>query len=305
MSRRAARAALRLYPRAFQRRYGAEMRALLEQTPPRAPAVPDLVRGALMAHVRPPPSTAGWLAPADRVRGSASGVLACWVAFAAAGLGFYKTTEDAPFAAAGHGHRLLGDAHVAIQGLAVVAAAAVVLGALPVIVAALGHARRERRLRPAVIRPMVPVVVFAGLTAILVGVGQAQSPHHATVAGHIAFIVWALAGLVCGAACALACRAVLFAVPLTRVRLLTTLAGGTVVTAAMVAMAVATAVYAIALPIDAAGLSGSGNGPFQTMSTGASLIELSMVMAVAAGLATVTTRRGWRVTPDLDATAAT
>jgi hypothetical protein len=40
--------------------------------------------------------------PVDRVRASTGGVLACWVVFAASGFAFYKTTEDAPFSAAGY-----------------------------------------------------------------------------------------------------------------------------------------------------------------------------------------------------------
>jgi hypothetical protein len=94
-----ARRVLALHPLAFRRRYGQEMRALLEQTPARAATVLDLLRGALVAHLRPPAAVAGFVAPADRVRASASAVLACWVAFAAAGFGFYKTTEDGSFSA--------------------------------------------------------------------------------------------------------------------------------------------------------------------------------------------------------------
>ena len=74
-------------------------------------------------------------------------MLACWVVFAAAGFAFYKTTEDAPFSAAGHAHPLLGAAHVAVQAIAVMASAVVVLGALPLIWAAFQHARDEHNLR--------------------------------------------------------------------------------------------------------------------------------------------------------------
>ena len=54
MSARLGRLTLRLYPLAFQRRYGDEMRALLEQSPPGWLGVLDLARGALIAHLRPP-----------------------------------------------------------------------------------------------------------------------------------------------------------------------------------------------------------------------------------------------------------
>jgi len=165
MSRALARALLQLYPMAYRRRYGEEMRALLDQTPVRAMTLADLLRGALAAHLRP---AAAALSPADRVRASASAVLACWVAFAAAGFGFYKTTEGARFAAIGTTHPLLGDAHLAVQALAIGASGAVVLGALPLIAAALAQARRQPRLRMVLMLPILAVLVFAVLTALLV-----------------------------------------------------------------------------------------------------------------------------------------
>ena len=67
----------------------------------------DLIRGALVAHLHPHNAPPGAVDAADRVRASASGVLMCWVLFAAAGFAFYKTTEDPPFSAAGHAHPLL------------------------------------------------------------------------------------------------------------------------------------------------------------------------------------------------------
>lgn len=247
MTRRLARLALWLYPVAFRRRYGEEMRALLDQTLPRALTLIDLLHGAVVAHLHPGPAVAGLVDPADRVRASISGVLDCWVAFAAAGFGFYKTTEDAPFTAAGHAHPLLGDAHLAVQALAIGASAAVVLGALPLIMTALAHARRQRSLRLLVSLPVLAVIVFAGLTGLLVLLAHSQPPRHATVAGRGAFIAWGLAGLACGAICVVASRMALFAVPLARGRLVAALASGTFVTAAMIAMTLATAVYALSL----------------------------------------------------------
>src|SRR5438270_4373164 len=142
-----ARLALSLYPLAHRRRYGEEMRALLEDQPPRAGAVFDLLKGAALAHLRPSDAPAGVVDAADRVRASTSGVLLCWVFFAAAGFGYYKSTEDAPFSAVGRTHPLLRDAHLAVQALALIASATVVLGALPLIVKALSQARREPALR--------------------------------------------------------------------------------------------------------------------------------------------------------------
>jgi len=302
MTRRLARLALWLYPLAFKRRYGEEVRALLDQTPPRVSAVLDLLRGALLAHVRPPAGLADLIDSADRVRASASGVLACWVAFAAAGFGFYKTTEDAPFAAAGHTHPLLGGVHVSVQALALAASIAVMLGALPLIVAACTHALRAQNLRLLVSLPPLAVLLFAALTAVLVLLahsgGHAQRP---SVAGGVAFIAWGLAGLACGAVCVLASRAALFALPPARGPLLAAFACATLIAAAMAAMALATALYTIALPFDAGHLAATANGPLQLIGTWVSLLLQLVVMLAAATLALITTRRGWHAAGRLHA----
>jgi hypothetical protein len=285
---------LTLYPLAFRRRYGLEMRGLLEETPIQAMTLFDLLRGALAAHLKPPAGIDSALDAGDRLRASMSGVLACWVAFAAAGFGFYKTTEDDPFEAAGNAHPLLGGAHLAIQALAVVASIAVLAGALPLILTAIGRARRHHHLRVLVSIPVIAVIVFAALTAGFVLLAHSQRSHHATSAGRAAFVAWTLAGLGCGAICVVSSRRALFAVPVRRIWLLTALAGATLVTTAMVAMAVATAIYTITLPLDASTLAGMPNGPLGLASTSVSLIEQVIVMILAGMLAVTATRRGWR-----------
>jgi hypothetical protein len=299
MTRRLARLALGLYPLAFRRRYGDEMRALLDQAPARVLTVLDLVRGAFAAHLRP--ASAGLVDPADRVRASASGVLACWVVFAAAGFGFYKTTEDVSFETAGQAHPLLGDARTSVQALALVASAAVLLGALPLIIAALAHARREPSIRFVVSLPALAVVLFAGLTSVLVLLARVTRTHGPGTGGGIAFIGWGLAGLACAAVCVAASRTALFSAPMSRARLITAFACGALTSAAMAAIALATALYAIALPLDASHLAGTPNGPLQLVSTGASLVALLIVMVLAATLASTTTRRGWRAAGQLHA----
>lgn len=304
MTDRLARLVLRLYPLAFQRRYGEEMHALLEQEPPRARTVLDLLRAALLAHLHSSAAPAAFVDPADRVRASTSGVLLCWIFFAGAGFAFYKTTEDAPFSAAGHAHPLLRDAHLVVQAVAIIASAAVVLGALPLIAVAVSHARRERRLR-VVGLPLLPVIVFGALTAVAVLIAHAQPSHHTSAAGYGAAVVWGVAGLGCGAACAMACRAALFAIPVAPSRLRHALASGTLVTIAMFAIMCATTVYAVGLMVDASQLAASANGPFRVLSTGASLIMQVIVMVVVSALAATATRRGWRVTSQLNTSAST
>lgn len=303
MTRRLAALTLLLYPLAFRRRYGEEMRALLDQTPPRALTLFDLLRGALAAHLRPPAGLAGVLDPMDRVRASTSGVLVCWVAFAAAGFGFYKTTEDNR--AVGNAHPVLGGAHLAVQVLALLGGLGVLAGALPLILLALGRARRDRSLRTLVSLPLLAVVVFAALTALLRWFGAFDHARAPSTVGGVAFIAWGLAGLACGAVCVVASRKVLFAMPIARGWLLTALACATLVTATMAAIALATALYAIALPFDASALAGAPNGPLQAISTNVSLIVQLIVMAIAGGLAVTSTRRGWRAVrqPDTPETA--
>ena len=84
------------------------------------------------------------LSSEDRLRATASGVLMSWIAFAAAGFGFYKTTEDPSVLEGGDAHLALGGAHVAVQILAIIASIADPCRALPLVVTALRQARRAR-----------------------------------------------------------------------------------------------------------------------------------------------------------------
>jgi hypothetical protein len=301
MTARLARLALELYPLAYRRRYGEEMQMLLEDNPATARTVLDLIRGALLAHLRPQNAPTGAVDAADRVRASASGVLMCWVPFAAAGFAFYKTTEDPPFSAAGHAHPLLRDAHVAVQVVALMASALVVLGALPLIVAALGRARRDPGVRRSVVLALEPVIGFALLTAIVVVLAHGAGQHRTSGAGSGLAVVWGIAGIGCGVGCMLGCRAALFATPVSRSSLRAALVFGAFVMVAMFVIAVATAIYAVALATDAAGVAAESNGPFQVLSVTASLVVVVIVMVVTAGLAATATRRGWRVRDELSA----
>jgi hypothetical protein len=211
------------------------------------------------------------------------------VAFAAAGFGFAVTTEDVPFGRAGSSHPVLGSAHAAIQALAIVASVAVIAGALPLIAAALKHARRERKVRLAVSLPAVAVAGFATFTAV---VGWLVHSHH--LAGHAAFVAWIIAGLGCSAVCVVASRIALFSIPVARRWLLAAFAWGTVATAAMLAIAGATALYTIALSTDVPTLASASNGPLAVPGVGASLAIQLIVMIVAGAMAATSTRRGWR-----------
>ncbi len=221
-----------------------------------------------------------------------SGVLACWIAFAAAGFGFYKTTEDHPFAIAGDAHPALGAAHVAIQLLAVLASIAVVAGALPLIVPAVRQSRRARPVRRATGLAVGAVAIFAISTVALVAFANSVKSLSDGAAG-LAFGAWILVGLISGQVFVFAARNGLFATRVRRRGLVAALACGTLATAAMALMALATAVYIFALVLSASGLGGEGNGPFGVPSVGISIGIQLVVMLCASSLAAVSVRRGW------------
>jgi hypothetical protein len=294
---RLARLALALYPMAFRRRYGAELQALVEEQPLRAAVVLDLLIGALRAHLRPAAALAGELDAGTRLRLGLGGVLACWAAFAAVGFGFYKTTENHPFGA----HPLLRGAHLAVQLAAGIASLAVLAGALGLIAVALrrawGEPDRLRKLAGLVGAPVAVLLLFAVATVLLVLL--AHSVHGARAAGDPgtaaqgAFVAWALGGLACGAVCVTAARRALFGIELPQRWLLAALRLATLVAGAMVAIALAAALYTIALLLDAPTLAGAGNGPFQLVSTGVSLVAEVVAMAGLGLVALSSTRRAW------------
>ncbi|HEX2708840.1 MAG TPA: hypothetical protein VHM66_12620 [Solirubrobacterales bacterium] len=135
------------------------------------------------------------------------------------------------------------------------------------------------------------MALFAGLSAGLIVLAHASTAP--TALGRAVFAVWILAGLACGGACALAARRGLFAIAVPRRRLVSALFCGAFVTAAMALVALATVLYGVALIVDASGLAGAPNGPFEATSVSVSLAYQHLVMLTAAALAAVTTRRGW------------
>lgn len=290
MSARLARLALALYPLAYRRRYGEEMAALVEDNGASPSAVADLLRGAVRAHLRPAEGPEAELLPGDRLRLGLSSILLCWVVFSAAGLGLYKTTEDHAFTAAGDAHGLLGAAHFAIQLIAIVSAAAVVLGVVPLVIIALRQARDRRAVERALVLAVACIVVFGVASGALVVVANLlRAPGDALAAASLA--IWTCLALACGIGCALAGRLGLFAITVPRDVLRASAACATVVVLGMIGIAVATAVYLVALLHDAPGLASEGNGPLELASVATSLGIQLAVMALVAAVATVSTRR--------------
>jgi hypothetical protein len=275
------RLALALYPLAYRRRYGEEMEALLEDQVASPRAVADLLRGALAAHLHPEPGVARGLGRDDRRKLGIGSTLVSWAVFVLVGLALYKTTEGGSFGAAGDAHALLGAAHLAIQAIAVIVTAALVLGAIQIAVAAPGRVRDRRAARRARALAAGCVAVFVLATAALVVVAQAGATADGIDAAILA--VWAGVALACGIGGALAARLALFAIDVPRGALRVGTACATVATLGMVGITAATAIYLGALVADASGLAGVDNGPLGLLSVGASLgIQLTLMIAVCA-----------------------
>lgn len=279
MSARLGRLALALYPLAYRRRYGEEIEALLEDQGASPRAVADLLRGALAAHLHPEPGVAGELGRDDRLKLGIGSTLVSWAVFALVGLALYKTTEGGPFGGAGDAYPLLGAAHLAIQAIALIVTAALVLGAIQIAVAAPGRVRDRRSARRAVALAAGCVGVFGLATAALVVVAHAGSAAPGIDSAILA--IWAGLALACGIGGALAARRALFALDVPRGALRIGNACATVATLGMVGITAATAIYLGVLVADASGLAGEANGPLGLLSVGASLgVQLAVMIAV-------------------------
>jgi hypothetical protein len=255
------------------------MEALIEDSGASPASVVDLLRGAVRAHLRPEPGAEAEFGPDDRVRLGLGSILLCWVVFAVAGLGLYKTTEGHSFVAAGDAHGVVGTAYLAIQILAVIATGAVVVGAAPLVLAALRQARDRRAVERATVIAVGCVVVFGIATAGLVVVGNLRPAPSDTLSA-VSFAIWTVLALGCGIGCALAARVGLFAITIPRDMLRVTSACATVVVLGMAGIALGTAVYLVALAHDAPGIAAQGNGPLELLSVGASLAIQLVVMVV-------------------------
>ena len=280
---------LTLYPEAWRNRYGTEMSALLDETPPSVAATLDLVRGALAAHLRPLPGTA----PANRARSTIAGVLGCFIVFCVFGSGFAKTTEN--YDHIEHVHPLLGSSHSLILAAAIVAVSALVLAAAPLARASLAHAHRTRD--PTLIKlialPPAGIGMFAGSVGLLALWLNAHH-HRAGVGG------WLLLGLcaLCAAAGALACwaapRAIMRRIDIPRSTFAVSIPAVALVALCMAVIALATGVFLTGIIIDSPNVGAAGNGPGQLIDVTTSIaIQLTAMLALSA-VAAISAMRGLR-----------
>ena len=280
---------LSLYPEAWRDRYGEEMSALLDQTPPSITATLDLLRGALTAHLRPLASSA----PAARARGTIAHVLGCFIVFCVFGAGFAKTTENYDYTE--RVHPLLGISHSVILIAAIVAAGALALAAAPLAVASLALARRTREpaLMKLIVVPPVAIAIFAGSVELLVLWLNAH--HHRAGVGS-----WLLLGLcvLCAAAGGFACwaapRAIMRRIDVAPSAFAFSVVAVGLVALCMVAIAVATGVFLVGIVADASNVGASGNGPAQLINVTTSIaIQFTGMLGLSA-VAAVSAARGLR-----------
>jgi hypothetical protein len=214
--------------------------------------VVDLARGALAAHAWPPAALRGRVGVEDRLRASLGGVLTCSATFAAVLVAFAITNNDAHFGFASHQYPVLAAADLAIEVIAVVATLSSVIGAVPLARQSLTQAVGDPTLRRLIAAPLLAVVVFAVAASLLALLSELVSDHGRSVtAPHAVGILCCLIGLICSGVAVVGCRSALFATPVSRGRLVSSLACAGLVTVSMIAITLATAIYAIVLSLDA------------------------------------------------------
>lgn len=285
---------LSLYPEAWRERYGEEMCALIDESPPSVSAILDLLRGALTAHLRPLATSV----PAARARGTITQVLGCFIVFCFFGSGFAKTTESLDYAE--RVHPLLGVSHLVILIAAILAAGALVFAAAPLAIVSLVQARRTPE--PALIRliavPPAAIGVFAGSVGLLALWLNAHH-HRAGAGGWLLLALCVLCAAAGGVACWVAPRAIMRRIDVPPSTFVFSVPAVGLVALCMVAVAVATCVFLVGIVADAPHVGASGNGPAQLIDVTTSIAIQCTAMLALSAAAVVSAARGLRSLPAL------
>jgi len=155
---------LRLYPRAWRDRYGAELAELLFQEPVSALAILHVVGGAVDAHLHPRLVTPGSRPSAQyRLRATVITVFCAYTAFLVAALAFFEAVHDLSLASLMRDYPQLTVPWTVLAAAAVVALSAVLAGGLPILITVLKEARMTRRgdLRLFAVPPLAVLVLCA------------------------------------------------------------------------------------------------------------------------------------------------
>jgi hypothetical protein len=159
---------LRLYPVPWRRRYGVEFAALLEDHHFSLRTVFNVASLALEAHMNALGST-------EQRGGALAGRMWCaWMLAVAAGMALYGVVDDSPFMNAMHGNLFFRICWHGLEVGALIAAAALALGGIPLVWSAICDAVRMHR-RDILIRftfPWIAALVLIGwVVAVLAWTG--------------------------------------------------------------------------------------------------------------------------------------
>jgi hypothetical protein len=296
---------LRWYPREWRERYGDEFAALMEDSLNGARPTLRFRLSIVGAGLRERGHQGGLLgegsAAGDRVRAGSLLVLCAWAVFVVAGASFSKLSEQFDSAVPAASRSLPWGAFKTIQMVAVVAGILVGVGALAAVPACLrflrdgGWRAARRHVRRATAVTTVTVVASIGLVAWANSLSYAQRNGGSSLYG-LAFLVWAVLiattlALWTVVAVALGRRLVLARSLLAFEALL-----ATAVTAAMIAIAAATAIWWAAIAVDAPWFlhgtaSGTPGSAFEPRLAVTMALMLSAVIAAGYGVARI--MRSW------------
>jgi hypothetical protein len=180
---------LRLFPRPWRDRYGAEFGALLDELRPRPSVFFDVLVAALDTRLHANEPARRWPPLSERLRHSELAIFAAWVCFAVAGSGFAKLTEDPPFTTLRANQLVVGLAFDAVLGGAIVSLLALLAAGVPIGVAIALDALR-RRLPSQLALLATPLVAIGIWTLLTVGLVSAAGSAPADPTRLVFFFVW-------------------------------------------------------------------------------------------------------------------
>ncbi|HEX3510624.1 MAG TPA: hypothetical protein VHT27_05935 [Solirubrobacteraceae bacterium] len=263
-----------LYPEAWRERYGEEMLALVTDDPPGPRGLASLARGAVAAHLRPPAALRG--PRTARMRLSLGALFACWLGLSLAGLAFQKMIENVPFNTplrdASQRHELIAFSHGAVLAGALLGAAAIAVGGLPLLWLALRRAAApgQSRLRALLALPPLALLAYAGLALVVFALAPERGQGFPLDWVLSAAVPMTLGAVLCVLVCAAVPRAVLRRIEPSARALRRAALAGIALAVAMWVVAAGIGVYALALWREAPALAAQTTGPFGA-STGATL----------------------------------
>jgi hypothetical protein len=174
--KRSKRWLLYLYPQAWRARYADEYLALLEACPFSLWTLWDVCLGAIDAHLHLETLTGRMFPLMNKLRMSAVIVFCAYIGFVVAGLGFGKMVEYDDFTELLHDNTGVAISYYALYTGAFVALAAVLVGGVPLAVAAARDAIAKKRWRLLALFAVPPVTLALWVGDVLLAVARNPNP---------------------------------------------------------------------------------------------------------------------------------